>query len=107
MISRLAFQGQRRLPSGLLRCVPSVASGFCQGLVLSRPYAWTRQPSWRGRERPVSTRNRYGEIKPVPTESVADVEYNEAVKDLPLSGSEDAEVGLQRLLQNDTLVVVR
>ncbi len=94
--------------SGPLRCFPLVPPRSFRNLVLSRPYAWTRQPSWRGRERrPVSARNWYGEIKPVPTENSADVEYNETVKDIPLAGSEDAEVGLQRLLQNDTLVVVR
>jgi len=56
----------------------------------------------------VSATKRNGEvIQPVPTESIGDVGYNEAVKGIPLAGSEDAEVGLQRLLQNDTLVVVR
>ncbi|KAF8329793.1 Scramblase-domain-containing protein [Cantharellus anzutake] len=109
MLLRFTRQAQRYLSSDFLGCSPTTSARLPKSFSHLRAYAWSRQPSWRDRStrRPASARNGREEIKPIPVESVSDVGYNEAVKEIPLAGSEDAEVGLQRLLQNDTLVVVR
>ena len=46
-------------------------------------------------------------VQPAPAGPLDDVEFNAAQASVPLPGSGDADSGLQQLLQNDTLFVVR